>query len=230
MVFERLPTGKRLIQRKSKTAVASAKKPKANENASEKKKAEEAEPVLSGRLVIALALLLAMSVVPVSGLGRLITKQSPETAARSSWQVGQTANIHLTVVTSDYGDLACADERSFDGNHCEFRNERERFPQQDGAPVDDNKKHILQPYRTTDQNLILTAGLWAQPEVAMRVHDEPAAGAARSKLARFVAACSVKFVEEWEGPKIRWNSSESWSNQGKAMVTELQECHVLNNP
>lgn len=218
------------LQRESHRSVASAKKQKASQSAPAKSPAKEAEPVLSGRLVLALALLLAMSIIPVSGLGRLITKEAPETTARSSWKVGETANIHLTVVTSDYGDLACADLRNFNGNHCEFRNERERFTPAENAPVDDNKRNTLQPYRTTDQNLILAAGLWAQPEVAMRVHEEPASGTSKRKLARFVVACDVKFVDEWEDPQIRWSPGENWSTQGKAMVTELQACRVLKKP
>lgn len=188
---------------------------------------QEEEPILSGRLVVAVAFALAMSVIPVSGLGKYITKTAPETAARALWKVGQTANIHLTVVTSDFDHLACAMSQNSGEDHCEFKNEREKFPTAEGAPVDDNKRHILQPYRTTDRNLILTAGLWAQPEVAMRLHNEPPIGASEKSLARFVVACEVKFLSEWNDAMVRWKQRESWSNQGTAMVTELRSCTIL---
>lgn len=188
---------------------------------------DEPEPVLSGRMVIAVLFALAMSVVPVSGLGQYITKTTPETAARASWRVGQTASIHLTVVTSDYQHLACAMKTSAGQDHCEFKNEREKFPLAETAPVDDNKRHILQPYRTTDRNLILAAGLWAQPQVALRLHNEPPLASKESSLARFVVACDVKFVEEWSDAMVRWKQRERWSNQGTAMVTELQQCEIL---
>lgn len=190
----------------------------------------EEEPILSGRLVVALALALAMSLLPSSGLGRIITKTSPRTADRATWTVGQKATIHLTIVTDDYEKLGCADKRKAKNQaHCAYKNEKERFPTAQGAPVDDNKATTLQPYRTTDKNLLLAAGLWAQPEVAMRVHQEPSRGVSKSKLARFVVSCEAHFLEEWEGSLIRWAPSEKWSNQGKAMVAELSDCTILKD-
>lgn len=188
----------------------------------------EEEPILSGRMVIAVAFALAMSVIPVSGLGQYITKTTPETAARSLWRVGQTANIHLTVVTSDYNHLACAMKDKIGEDHCEFKNEREKYPAREQDAVDDNKSIILQPYRTTDRNLILAAGLWAQPEVAMRLHDEPPLVSSEKSLARFVVACDVKFLAEWKDAMVRWKQRERWSNQGTAMVTEFQSCKILH--
>ncbi len=190
---------------------------------------DEPEPVLSGRLVTAMAFLLAMAIVPVSGLANVLTKEAPKTAERATWHVGDTATIHLTVVTSDYNDLACADERTIDSTHCEFENDRERYPKKDGqeSPIDDNKATTLQPYRTTDNNLLLAAGLWAQPEVATRLHFEPPRGVSKDKLARFVVSCQVEFLAEWENPQVRWKSTDKWSENGKAMVTKLLECTIL---
>lgn len=190
----------------------------------------EEEPVLSGRLVVALALALAMSLLPSSGLGRMITKTSPRTADRATWTVGQKATIHLTVVTDDYEKLGCADKRTAKNQaHCAYKNEKQRFPTDANAPVDDNKAKTLQPYRTTDKNLLLAAGLWAQPEVAMRVHEEPSRGVSKSKLARFVVSCEAHFLEEWEGSLIRWAPNEKWSDQGKAMVADLSDCTILKD-
>jgi hypothetical protein len=191
---------------------------------------EEGEPVVSGRMVIALALALAMSIIPVSGLGQYITKTSPQTAERATWSPGQRANVHLTVVTSDYLQLGCSDARAVGAKHCEFKNDRERWTSSDSvSPLDNNKIDILQPYRTTDRNLMLLPGLWAQPEVATRLHVEPPGSAKNDKLARFVVACDVKFLEEWDGPLIRWKTGERWSSQGKAMVAELISCKILED-
>lgn len=191
---------------------------------------EDEEPVLSGRMIIALAFVLAMVVVPQqSTLRNAITKTAPQTTVREAWKVGQTANIHLTVVTSDYSQMACADTRRSGEAHCEYENERERWPQKPDAPVDNNKRHILQPYRTTDKNLLLLPGLWAQPEVAMRLHTEPSQGVSEAKLARFVVDCEVKFLEEWQNAFVRWKPNERWSNQGTAMVGELISCRILED-
>lgn len=190
----------------------------------------EPEPILSGRMVVALALALAMSLLPSSGLGRIITKTSPQTADRATWVVGQKATVHLTIVTSDYEKLGCADKRTAKNQaHCAYKNEKERFPDAEEAPVDDNKATILQPYRTTDKNLLLAPGLWAQPAVAMRLHEEPPQGVSQAKLARFVVACEATFLEEWEGSLIRWSPSEKWSDQGKAMVANLSDCQILKD-
>lgn len=191
---------------------------------------EEEEPVLSGRMIIALAFALAMVVIPQqSTLRNAITKTAPQTTVREAWKVGQTANIHLTVVTSDYAQMACADTRRSGEAHCEYENERERWPKEPDGPVDDNKRTVLQPYRTTDKNLLLLPGLWAQPEVAMRLHNEPSQGVSENKLARFVVECEVKFLEEWQNALVRWKPNERWSNQGTAMVGELVSCHILED-
>jgi hypothetical protein len=93
--------------------------------------------------------------------------------------------------------------------------------------VDDNKSRILQPYRTTDGNLILAAGLWARPDVATRLHQEPSRGVKNEKLARFVVACEVEFLAEWKDPLVRWKTSSQWGANGVAMVTRLRSCEIL---
>lgn len=196
---------------------------------SKSKTATEETPVLSGRMVIAMTFVLGMVVIPLSPLGRLIGKKAPRSEERASWVVGKTGQIHLTVTTADYDKLSCADERVTNSVHCSFRTERERFPQQADAPIDDNKRHILQPYRTTDNQLVLLGGLWAQPDVAQRLHEEPARGVSEKNLARFVVSCDVKFIEEWDNPLIRWNPRENWSRQGKAMIALPQKCAILKD-
>lgn len=205
------------------------KKPARKANASPPPREDE-EPVLSGRMIIALAFALAMIVIPQqTTLRNAITKTAPQTTVRAAWKVGQTANVHLTVVTSDYSQMACADTRRSGEAHCEYENERERWPRDADAPIDDNKRTILQPYRTTDKNLLLLPGLWAQPEVAMRLHTEPSQGVSEKKLARFVVDCEVKFLEEWQNAFVRWKPNERWSNQGTAMVGEIVSCHILED-
>lgn len=222
---ERPRRDKEARQDEKKSGAARSKSKKEEKKAP----ATEDEPVLSGRMVLALALALAMIVIPTSNLRKYITKTAPRTTDRAAWNVGQTATLHITVVTSDYEHLACADKRMAGDAHCEWESEQQRWAQDPGAPVDDNKLHVLQPYRTTDKNLLLAPGLWAQPEVAMRVHNEPPRGVSKSKLARFVVSCEVKFLEEWPNAIVRWSPGESWSNQGTAMVGEIKHCEILED-
>lgn len=187
---------------------------------------EEEEPVFSGRMVIAVALGLAMLVIPTSQLGKFITKKAPRTESRGNWQIGDRAELHITVVTSDYDQLACADRRTVGDAHCEWKNERERWPRAEDEPIDDNRLNILQPYKTTDDALVLLSGLWAMPEVAMRLHTEPSRGVSKSQLARFVVTCDVEFVEEWDATMIRWGPGQRWDSPKKVMIGNPKECHI----
>lgn len=210
----------------SKKSRAPAKKGAAS---SKKTAPADEDPILTGRMITALALVLATVVIPVSPLGLLISKKSPKSEERATWTVGKEANIHVTVTTADYDKLACAAPDAIDGAHCGFKNDRERFPDAPGAPLENNKADILQPYRTTDGQLLFMNGLWAQPEIAMRLHTEPARGVAEKKLTRFVVECKVKFLQEWTDPSVRWAPRESWSKQGNAMVARPESCHILED-
>jgi hypothetical protein len=196
------------------------------------------EGIFSGRLVTAATLCVAMVVIPLTPLSAWMTKKSPTTTVRSNWKVGEQAELHLTVVTADYKKLGCVDERMTPkGDHCEYRTDREPFPRGEREAVDDNKLHILQPYRTTDGSLLYVAGFWAQPEVATRLHNEPPQGVPETKLARFIVACQVKFVAEWDKPRLRWSTTDKFASptnsdgkpEGPTMVGELSACHILQD-
>jgi hypothetical protein len=199
---------------------------------------DDDEGIFSGRLLTAATIAVAMVVIPLSPLSALMTKKTPTSAARSAWKVGGSEELHITVVTADYKKLGCADERVTEhGDHCEYRTDRDLFPRKDGEPVDDNKRHTLQPYRTTDGHLLFTAGFWAQPEISTRLHNEPAQGVPDTKLARFIASCRVKFIAEWSNPRLRWAATDKFStptnSDGKAeevaMVGEVSDCHILED-
>jgi hypothetical protein len=205
---------------------------------SKAKAPEPEEEVFSGRLLVAAILAASMVVLPVSPLSALITRKSPTSAQRSAWKVGSSEELHLTVVTADYKKLGCADDRTApNGAHCEFKSGGELFPRPEGAAADDNKLSILQPYRTTDGLLLYVAGLWAQPEVATRLHDEPAQGVAETKLARFVVSCRVSFLGEWSDPKLRWAPADKFlsptnsdgATESTVMLGEVAGCRILED-
>jgi hypothetical protein len=203
-------------------------KPGARSKASER--VEEFESVLSGRLVVATAFCLAMVVIPLSPLGRLISQKAPESAARADWKVGTKGTVHVTLITADYDKLDCADKRQVGGLHCAYEEEKKPFPKAPDAPYDDNKKTTLQPYRTTDGQLLFLAGLWAQPEIAMRLHREPARSVPEKRLARFVTECQVEFLEEWKDAMYRWSPRDAFGKGEVAMVARPIECHVFEGP
>lgn len=186
--------------------------------------------MLSGRLVLATAFCLAMVLIPLSPLGRIIAKKAPESAARAEWKVGTKGTVHVTLVTADYDKLDCADKRKVGDMHCAFEEEKKPFPKDPAAPYDDNKRNILQPYRTTDGQLLFLAGLWAQPEISMRLHREPGRNVPEKKLARFVTECEVEFLEEWSDALYRWAPRDAFGKGETAMVARPIECHVFEGP
>jgi hypothetical protein len=195
---------------------------------------EEPIPVFGGRLLIAAVMLAAMVVIPMSSAGNLLEPKE-EIAPPSAWAIGQTATVAITVITADYNKLTCASDKEFDGAHCQYKTEKELWPRQPDAPLEDNKRTVLQPYRTANDNrLILVSGLWATPEVATRLHKEPPTGVAEEKLARFIAQCEVKFVGNVPGVRLRWNPSGGWTSpdatEPEPFVAKPVSCKILNPP
>ncbi len=203
---------------------------KAQKNKKSKDSASPAEPILSGRLMIALCLIGAMVGLPFfRPLGSAITKRSPKTTNASSWQIGNSARVNLTVVSADFERLACSTDHQYQQNRCGFDSNGKEVATVSDRIVSDNHRHQLQPYRSTDGKLLLIPGLWAQPEVATRLHEEPFKDIPERRLARFVISCELSFVARWTDVKVRWKPKEKWSDQGEAMVAQAKDCAVLRS-
>ncbi len=188
---------------------------------------EPETPVLSGRLMVATGLLAAMALIPFLGLGKMLEPEQDAPTDTSAWEVGKTARVHVTLITADYNKLSCYSDQVFQGNHCQFETETQGFRRDPGAPLDDNKKDIIQPYRTHGSNkLIFIAGLWADPALATRLHFEPPRGVSESKLARFVADCEVEFIGKMKNPGIRWSPSGKWIHEGDPLVAIPKHCNI----
>lgn len=192
---------------------------------------DEEVPVISGRFLIALALVGAATILPMSKVGELIEPRGPEPTRMDTWTVGGVFTVRITLVTADYNLLACASEQSFDGVHCAHKTPTEAWPRDPSKPHDDNKLDIVQPYRTWfDNKLVFVAGLWAQPEVAYRVHREPSTGMQADKLARFAVECRVRFLGRFEKVKLRWNPQQSWGDPdaGATWVGKAEFCKLID--
>lgn len=165
---------------------------------------------LGGRLWVVVALLAVMFVFPWTPLGNLFDPRAavPE---HDVWELGKSGKARITVITADYPQLQCASDQQFAGKHCEYKTQTERWSPAPDAPLDDNKRDIIQPYRTANDNqLLLVAGFWAQPDVAMRLHNEPAS-IPNEKLARFIVECDMDFIGAIDNPTLRWSSTATWN-------------------
>jgi hypothetical protein len=190
---------------------------------------EEPTPVISGRFLTAAALVLGLTVLPMSNLGSLFEPKDPTIPKPNTWTVGSTATIAITLITADYNKLFCAHDKEFAGFHCGYKSETEVWPRDPSKPLDDNKASVIQPYRTWLENqLVLVAGLWAQPAVATRLHREPPGGVEEDKLARFVVECKVSFVAKMDGVKLRWGPGQ-WTNPDmNPMLAKPESCKIVD--
>jgi hypothetical protein len=148
----------------------------------------------------------------------------------SNWTQGYEAELDLTLITKDADRLACADDAEYEGSYCEFKEGKQRRKSDHGQPMDDNRIHVIQPYRTAlGNNLVLVAGLWATPALATRRHLEPARGVPDKDLRRFIARCKLKFIGEMQNVEVRWDYNQQWYNEAKAPLARAEWCEVLEN-
>ncbi len=187
---------------------------------------------LGGRLFIAIILVLSIAVLnsplaerPSDWMKEWLKIEETKPVDMTRWEPGQLYDISITLVTADYDKLACAYEKEVGGAHCEYKTETERWPRGPKDLLDNNRQDVIQPYSAVPDNaLVMVAGLWASPEVAMRLHAEPPEGTEVKKLARFIAHCKVRPVERAENISIRWNKDDKWAkgmlrlNEGERQV------------
>jgi|GEM_PF-607940 len=207
---------------------APAKKPTVKRRVVEE---DEPTPVIGGRFLVAALIIGALTVIPMSALGNLFEPAEPPPTDVAAWQTGAKATIRLTVVTADAASLTCASTQVFEGKHCSMKSETEAWPREPGAPLDDNKVNIIQPYRTwLDNKLIMVSGVWSHPSVAYRLHQEPPGNLPSDKLARFVVECEAHFAGQMEKPVLRWQPGQSWGTEVPTMVAVTDSCKVIEEP
>jgi hypothetical protein len=198
---------------------------------------DEPTPVVSGRFLIAAGLVLAMVVIPLSQLGSFFEPKDPTVPLPSTWTVGSRATVAITLITADYNLLNCAHDKTYKAPatpgekpieyHCAYKSESEPWPRDPTAPLDDNKRNVIQPYRTWLNNqLILVGGLWATPQLALRLHSEPATGIDKEKLARFVVECDVTFIGKLDGAKLRWGPGQWVPPDMAPMLAHPNSCKI----
>jgi len=193
----------------------------------------EVKPILAGRLWIGVAMLLGFGLIANPKFNSCVMSYAPPEDLRtdfSKWREGSETEVRVTLITADASRLACASATVAEGVHCEFGADHNLWGRGPNDPADDNHPNIVQPYRTSPDNaLILLAGLWAQPEVAMRLHREPPAAIAVKRLQRFDVTCKVKFLTRLDSVDLRWDVTGSWQTERGAWIARAESCTVNNS-
>jgi len=161
---------------------------------------------------------------PNAIIDRTLHPKQPKPVA--TWAVGSEADVELTLITADAKRLSCAHDKPVGDVHCAFTANKSRVRRAPNEPLDDNDEQVIQPYRTADTNaLILVSGLWAQPELALRLHREPPILDNVDRHLRFVAYCHVRFVGELDKPSTRWDTKAKWIDEpGTTLVAKALSC------
>jgi hypothetical protein len=192
----------------------------------------KAPPVVGGRLGIAIALLAGIALVSQQNINLWLDRQLHPTRIKppALWEVGKEAQVELTLITADARRLQCAHNTVLEGQHCGYNAGKTPWPRAPGELSDDNEYDVIQPYRTADTNaLILVSGVWAQPELALRLHREPPGYYDVKKQVRFVAYCNVKFLGELNDVELRWDTGAKWLKEPRALVAQALSC-TLEQP
>lgn len=197
-------------------------------------KPDRSPDLFEGRAWIVFFLLAGIALVSNNwvnyGVNRLINP--PVITHHVDWAVGEEALLKLTLIAADKDRLNCAHNAILEGTHCDYSASRRRWARRVSDPIDNDRENVIQPYRTADTNqLVLVSGLWAQPELAYRVHLEPTRLHPVKKQLRFVAYCQVKFIGKLEGAALRWNSAPrtKWQEKQTALVAKPLHC-TLTDP
>jgi hypothetical protein len=180
-------------------------------------------PILGGNLVNAAIAACAMLII--FPLENVVKGPVVAPTNMNGWHVGGSTRVRLTVITMDYERLLCASDKSFGEDHCQYKDQNTPWPQELGEPLDDNKKHVIQPYRTyPDNQLILVSGIWSHPVIATRLHQEPWQGFVETKLQRFVIECDVDFISKIDEVSLRWKPDIAWGKEANAIVARSRNC------
>lgn len=194
----------------------------------------EAKPLLAGRMLLAAAMLGGMGLVANPPFNAWVMRKfAPAEDLKtdfSKWQLGSETDVRVTLITGDSTRLSCAKADVVEGVHCAFGSDRLPWARTAADPADDNGPTRIQPYRTSPDNaLILIAGLWTHPDVAMRLHREPPTVIPVKRQNRFDVTCRVKFIAKWDTVDLRWDTTGSWQTERNVWVTRALNCTVNNS-
>jgi hypothetical protein len=185
---------------------------------------------LSGRYLLAGLAVIPMVfpwILPHTPLNKWLQPPEPIPEKQQDWYTGRSVRLGVTLITADYGRLACAHDGQVEGAHCAYKADKKPWPRDRQEPLDENKANIIQPYRTFPNNqLIFIQGLWAEPTVATRLHEEPST-LPEKKMSRFVVECDMTFVGELKNPKMQWQKGQSWVSEKSAKVARPRNCSLV---
>jgi hypothetical protein len=129
--------------------------------------------------------------------------------ATEGWRVGSTRAVELTLVKDDKRNLACASDQAIEELHCGYRRDL-----QEAGPLSPDDPHILHPYNTVGNELLLGAGLWASSDLKEPLPQR-----------RFTVSCNYHIKGVMKSASIRFAPTAAFAPTGKTVtVGTLTDC------
>ena len=126
------------------------------------------------------------------------------------WRLGGVSMVELTLVPQDKERLACASNADVAGLRCAFQASMQPWPL-----VPDAERR-LSPYSTIHRQLLLGAGLWAQPALRGRLPQR-----------RFSVVCNFHVQGVIRSASVRWEAHEPFDALQEAIaVGTLSDCVI----
>ncbi|HHH11294.1 MAG TPA: hypothetical protein ENK23_04380 [Sorangium sp.] len=136
------------------------------------------------------------------------------------WKVGQTVDVEITLVSTDYKNLGCAMAVEVAGKHCAFETQNKKL-----AGKSDNSRenaNLLQPYTTVDGKQLMAAGLWIQPALKAKLDKENW----DNPSPRFTVKCKFKVEGKAKEASIRWKPGIGWNSGNGWWVGTVSNCKL----
>lgn len=140
--------------------------------------------------------------------------------ASVKWKPGQTVNVEVTIVTTDYKNLNCAMQGDIKGLYCAYTAQNKRNTKSKGDSR--AEENMLQPFTTTDRIQFMAAGLWMTPELKAKLDkenfDRPSP--------RFTANCKLKVEGRTKTAFVQWKPGEGWHPGNGWYVGKIASCKI----
>lgn len=150
-------------------------------------------------------------------------QRPPKRASTPKLEPGMTIDVAITLVATDAKALACASTEVVAGRHCAFEAKGTPWSRAEDRP---DAEAVLAPYKTTDDQLLLIPGLFAQPALQERLrYDPPVVG---MEHLRFVAHCKLAVEGKMSKLEARWAMPPKgeWFPLTNAWTGTVSDCKV----
>jgi hypothetical protein len=141
-------------------------------------------------------------------------------APAAKWKEGTVVPVEITLVTTDYKNLACAMAEEVKGRYCAFESQNKRNPKSQGDVR--AEENLLQPFTTTDQIQFMASGLWMDPALKAKLDKENW----ERPSPRFSVTCQFSVEGRTNTAFVQWKPGEGWHSGNGWYTGSVKDCKL----